>query len=152
LVAFFLWLAALEVWPEAAGAQSDRLARVGIGAEFACAAEGIAFLLAELPRVTAFRVVGAAYERAEAAELQTQTPIAAIRAGARVFAIVAGHEEMRTHHLVEMVDHFGDAQFFRFANGGGEIAPEIAQQLLPVQIAGGDFIQLLFEIGGEAVL
>ncbi len=34
---------------------------------------------------------------------------------------------------------------------GGEFLPEIAQQLLPVELAVRDFVQLLFQIGREIV-
>ena len=36
-------------------------------------------------------------------------------------------------------------------DGAGEIAPEIAQHLLPVDLAVRDLVELLFEIGGEIV-
>ena len=43
-------------------------------------------------------------------------------------------------------------QVLGLAHRGGEIRPEIAQQLLPVQLAGRDFVQLLFQIGGEIIV
>ena len=44
-----------------------------------------------------------------------------------------------------------DLEILGLADRGGEILPEIAQQLLPVELAGRDFVQLLFQIGGEII-
>ena len=43
------------------------------------------------------------------------------------------------------------AQVLGLADGGREIAPEIAQDLLPVDLVVGDPVELLFEVGGEIV-
>ena len=41
------------------------------------------------------------------------------------------------------------AQLLRLADGGREVAPEFAQDLLPVDLVVRDAIELLFEVGGE---
>src|SRR5713101_5792975 len=73
------------------------------------------------------------------------------RALARVAAVLARRKQGRPQHLVERIDHLGDAQILELADGGGEIAPEVAQQIAPGDLVVGDAVELLFEIGGEAV-
>ena len=60
-------------------------------------------------------------------------------------------EDVRRQNLLQLVDDVADLQILGFAHGGREIRPEIAQQLLPVQLAVGDFVQLLFQVGREVI-
>ena len=58
---------------------------------------------------------------------------------------------MRPQHLVERVDDLGDAQLLDVAHGGGELTPEIPQQVAPSHLVVGDAVELLLEAGGEIV-
>ena len=58
---------------------------------------------------------------------------------------------MRAEHLVERVEHLGDAQILDVVDGADEVAPEIAQHLLPGDLVVGDAVELLLEIGGEVI-
>ena len=62
-----------------------------------------------------------------------------------------GGNRCGAEHLVERIDHLRDAQFLDVADGGGELAPEVAQQLAPGDLVVGDAVELLLEIGGEIV-
>ena len=53
--------------------------------------------------------------------------------------------------LVERVEHFGDAQVLDLVGLAGEVVPEVAQHVLPVELAGRDLVELFLEAGGEAV-
>ena len=103
----------------------------------------------------AFGIVRAADERAELAELQRQLAGAACRALARIdrvaFRVVARREEVWPQHFVDRIDHVGDAQLRRCADGGRELGPEVAEEILPRQLAVGDEVELLFQRGGEIV-
>src|SRR5262249_53418368 len=137
-----------------------RLAGLGIhapelGAFKIGAGEGVGFGVddAELARETAVRVVRAADESAELAELGAEPAGAAPRAPARGLApIFAWREEMRAQLLVELVEHLADAQLLGLANGGRECLPELAQHLAPVDAAARDVVELFLEMGGEVVL
>ncbi len=58
---------------------------------------------------------------------------------------------MRRQQLVERVDHLRDAQFLDVADRIGEFAPEVAQQFAPGDLVVGDTVELLLQIGGEAI-
>ena len=60
-------------------------------------------------------------------------------------------EDVRPEHVVQRVEHLGDAQFLDLLHGGDEVAPEIAEHVLPVELAGGDQVELFLEVGGEVV-
>ena len=107
--------------------------------------------VAELARVAAFRIVRAADEGAVLAELQRQIAGAAFRADARVGAVLARREHQRRQFLVQRVEHVGDAQFLDVVDGAGKILPEIAQHVLPGELAVGDLVELFFERGREIV-
>ncbi len=108
-------------------------------------------LRAELAGEAAFGIVGAADERAEPPKLEVEPSLGAGRAFARIAAIGIRREDVRRQHGVERVDNLRDPQILRLADGGREILPEIAQQLFPGERSGGDFVQPLFQIGGEIV-
>jgi 2-polyprenyl-3-methyl-5-hydroxy-6-metoxy-1,4-benzoquinol methylase len=54
---------------------------------------------------------------------------------ARIGAVGARREEVRAEHLVERVDDLRDPQVLDVADGRGELAPEIAQQIAPQAIS-----------------
>ena len=112
---------------------------------------GAPLAVGELAGVAAFRIVGAADEAAELAELEREPAAFAVRALARIGAVRARREQVRRQHLVERVDHLRDAQLLDVADRGGELAPEVAQQLAPGELVVGDAVELLFEVGGEVV-
>ena len=58
---------------------------------------------------------------------------------------------MRAQHVVEHVQHLGDAQILDVVDRADEVAPEILQHLLPGNLVVGDAVELLFQIGGEVV-
>src|SRR3954452_6149461 len=127
-------LAELHVGPEPARAQRHFEAAHGILAELfhapVRAAIG-AIARRELAGVAAFGIIRAADEAAELAELEREFSGLAIRALARVGAVRARRKQMRRQHLVERVYDLRDAQLLDVADGGGEIAPEVAQQVAP---------------------
>ena len=144
-------LAALDIGPEAPRFQPDVIATL-----LAEHPVGAAFRLAvrrrKRPRVAAFGIVRAADEGAtRARRLQGQPSVAAGRAGARVGAVLARRKEVRLEHLVDLLQHFGNAQIGGFGQGCGEIPPETRQHVLPVAVAGRDVVELVFQIGGEVV-
>jgi hypothetical protein len=146
---------ALHVRAEAARVQRDRLPGPGIGAELDALrrhAFPVAVLaIAELAREAALGIVGAADEGAEAAELQRQLAGAAGRALARRRAVLAGREDVRPEQIVERIEHGGDPQILDLVDRRDEVAPEVAQHRLPLDLAGRNPVELLFQIGGEIV-
>ena len=62
-----------------------------------------------------------------------------------------GREDVRRQDLVQRIEHIGDAQFLDVFEGGREVLPEVAQHVLPVDLAGRDLVELLLEIGGEVI-
>ena len=66
-------------------------------------------------------------------------------------AVLARREDERRQRLVQRVEHVGDAQFLGVVDCGEEVLPEIAQHVLPVELAGRDLVELLFQLGGEVV-
>ncbi len=148
-------LAELDVGAEAAVLEPDGLAGRGIHAQFAVAARGLAVLAlgrGDRPGVAALRIVGAADEGAETAGLQAEPARAAGGADARIGPVRTRREDHRAERVVEGVEHLGDAQLADLAHGGLEVLPEVAQQLLVVEVAGRDLVELLFQGGGEIVL
>ena len=159
LVALLDRLAELKELAEAAIAQGHGKAGLRILAEKpdprrALVAEALRLSPArrhQLTGVAAFGVVRAADEGAELAELERQLAVAAVRAGARVGAVGFRREDVRREEIVEGVEDLGRAQVLGLADRGREVAPEIAQDLFPVDLAVGDAVELLFEVGREVV-
>ena len=58
---------------------------------------------------------------------------------------------MRPQHVVERIQHLGDAQILDVVDGADEVDPEILQHLLPGNLVVGDAVELLLEVGGEVV-
>ena len=59
---------------------------------------------------------------------------------------------MRAKHIVQGVEHLGDAQFLGIVDGRDEILPEVPQQFAPVHFACGHCIEFFFQAGCEVVL
>ncbi|HET6220760.1 MAG TPA: hypothetical protein VFE11_01290, partial [Dongiaceae bacterium] len=59
---------------------------------------------------------------------------------------------MRPQHVVERVQHLGDAQILDVVDRADEADPEILQHLLPGNLVVRDAVELLFQRGGEVVL
>ena len=142
-------LAELDVGSEAARLHRDIEAALRIlakNAVAACIAIG-----GEGTGVAALGVVGAADERAELACLEVQLSGAAGRALARIAAVLARRIDVRPEHIVEHVEHFGNANILDVIDHADEVVPEILQDLLPRHFVVRDAIELLLEIGGEVV-
>src|SRR5205823_5350945 len=105
----------------------------------------------ELARVATVGIVGAADEAAEFAELEREPAAAALRTLARIAAVGPRRKQMGTEHLVERVDHLRDTQLLDVADGSGEIAPEVAQEVAPGNLVVGDAVELLLQPRGEIV-
>ena len=58
---------------------------------------------------------------------------------------------MLAQHVVEHVEHLGDAQILDLVDGADEAGPEVLQHLLPGDLVVGDAVELLLQIGGEVV-
>ena len=150
-------LAELDIGAEAAGADRDLEAGLGIHAEAAgavaaeLAAIGVLARDGELAGEAALGIVRAADEGAELAELERQPAVAAGRALARVAALGARREDVRAEQLVQRLQHLGDAEVVGLGDVGRELPPELAEHLLPGDVAVRDLVELLLEVGGEVV-
>ena len=98
-----------------------------------------------------FRIVRTADEGTELAKPQAKPAAGAIRAAAHQCAGIILLEEMRAKILVKHVDHVGDRQFAGAVDGRLEIAPELRQQLFPVELAVGYGVELPLKLGGEVI-
>ena len=58
---------------------------------------------------------------------------------------------MWPEQLVERFEHLADSQVLDLLHRSGEVAPEVAQHVLPLELVVGDEIELLLEVGGEVV-
>ncbi len=150
-----LALAELHVIAEAAAAPRHFLAAAGIDAEHRhprpLALGAVLAVRRQHAGVFALGIVRAADEGAELAELQRKLAGGAGGAGARIAAVGLGGENMRTEEFVEAVEHLARAQVLDLAERGGELAPEVAEQILPVDLAVGDPVEPLLQVGGEVV-
>src|SRR5260370_17853729 len=99
--------------------------------------------------VGALLIIGAADESAEFSGIEVELPRPAARALPRVAAILARRIDVRSQHLVERIEHLGDAEILDVIDGADEVAPEILQHLLPGNLVVGDAVELFFQIGGE---
>src|SRR4029453_12628063 len=102
-----------------------------LGGAVAVARRGVA-------RIGTLRQLAAADEAAELAELEREPAGFAAGAFAWIGAVRARREEVRRQHLVERVDHLGDPKLLDVADGGGEFAPEIPQQITPGALVVGN--------------
>src|SRR5262249_12542842 len=109
--------------------------------------------LRELARIAALRIARAADEGTVlAADLEAEPALPAVGALARIPALGLGRKDVRAQQLVQCLEHLPDAQVLDLAHGAGEIAPEVAQHVLPFELAIGDEIELLLKIRGEIEL
>src|SRR5262249_32097290 len=150
-------LAALHVGAKAPAAQGDGQTGVGILTEqLALAGRRLGRTLTrlrELAGVAALRIAPAAGEGAVlAADLEAEPAQPAVGALARIPPPGPGREDVRPQKLVQRLEHIANPQVLDFADGAGEVAPEIAQHVLPFELAVGDEIELLLEVGGEIEL
>src|SRR5581483_10941902 len=104
-----------------ARAHRDFKAGVGVLAELAHASAVAVGADRKLPGELALRIVGAADEAAEPAELESEPAGTAVRAFARIGAVLARREQVRRQHLVERVDNLGDAQLLDVVDRADEI-------------------------------
>src|SRR5271166_6043895 len=79
--------------------------------------------------VAAFRVVGAADECAEFAELEAEPAGAATRAEPRIALGTVVWKEMRSELGVECGQHLADRQFLCAVDRGRKVPPEVAEHL-----------------------
>ena len=79
-------------------------------------------------------------------------PIAQDGARSGVGSCALVREDMRSEQIVQRIENLGDPQITDVVYGGNELAPEVAKHVLPFDLAGGDEVELLLEIGGEVVL
>ncbi len=139
----------LDVGAEAAGLQEHGLAGHRVDAQLAVAASaglGVAVRLGQRAGEAAFRIVRAADEGAELAGLQRSAGPSPQVGQARGSAPSSLAGKMcGPQRLVQGVEHVGDAQLGDLADGGVEVGPELAQQHLPVEVAGRDLVELLFQ-------
>src|SRR5216684_601193 len=144
-----LGLAELDIGTEPSGLHHDVeirhrvLAEDAIGAGFAIGREWTG--------VTAFRVIGAADEGAEFSGLEVELAGTAARALPGIAAILARRIDVRPQHVVERIQHLGDAEILDLVDGADEVAPEIPQHLLPRDFVVGDAVELFFQIRGEII-
>src|SRR5690606_40006677 len=68
-----------------------------------------------------------------------------------VSAVSTRWEDVRPKDLVKRLQHLADAKVLDLVDGLREVAPEIPQNVFPLQLAVGDEVQLLLEIGREVV-
>ncbi len=59
---------------------------------------------------------------------------------------------MRAQDLVQRLQHVADAQVLDLVDGADEVAPEVAQHVLVLELAVGDEVELLLQVGREVVL
>ena len=59
---------------------------------------------------------------------------------------------MRSQHVIERVQHLGDAEILDVVDRADEAGPELLQHLLPGNLVVGDAVELLFQRGGEVIL
>src|SRR2546430_3980719 len=119
------------------------LAQDTIGAGFAIGRERAG--------VTALRIIRAADEGAEFSGLEVEPPRPAARALAGIAAVLARSIDVRPQHLVERIEHLGDAEILDVVDGADEIAPEVLQHLLPGNLVIGDAVDLFFQISGKII-
>src|SRR5690606_12314804 len=76
----------------------------------------------------------------------------AIGARARIRSVALVGEYVRTQQFVQRLEHVADAQLLGLGDRARELLPEVAQNLLPVELVVGDEIELLLQARGEIVL
>ena len=143
-------LAQLDEGTKSARLQEDRLAGLGIRPQFAVSRRSVALLGggAEFPRVPALWIVRAADEGLEAAWLQGKLTCPALGAG----AAAGGGEQEGAQGGVEGLDDIAGRPLQDLLGGPVEVAPELPQEGLPVQVPCGHLVQLFLQRRREVVL
>ncbi len=144
-----LRLAELNVRTKASGFHRDVETGCWVFAEHAIA---LAAGGRERARVAAFGIVRAADECTELAGLEVELAGAAAWALTWIAAVGTRFVDVFAEHRIEHVQHFGHAHVLDAVDGADEVGPEIPQDLLPGDFIIRDFVELLFEIGGEVEL
>ena len=145
-----LRLAELDIGAEPSGFHHDVatgyrvLAKDAVGAGFTVGRQRAG--------VAAFRIIGAADKRAELAGLEIELAVAAAWALPGIAAILARRVDVRPQHVVQRIQHLGDAQILYFIDRANETDPEIPQHLLPGDLVVGNPVELLFEVRSEVIL
>src|SRR5579875_890523 len=143
--------AELDIMAVGALFQHDREAACRVGTERPFGG-GLLAVERERTGIPAVRIIRAADERPELAELEAEPPGAADRTKARIPAAAVRGKEMGSEFGIEGVEHLADRQLLGAFHRRRKIAPEPAQHLFPINAPAGDLVELVFEIGGEAVL
>ncbi len=152
----FLAFAALDIRTKPAIACGNVLVGVGVLAEQLRFVPAIAvfvgrFTSAELARELAFGIVRATDEGAVFAELQRKISGTAELTDTGIAAVFAWREDERSKLVIQRIQYIGDAQFLDTIDGSEEIRPEIAQDILPLELAIGNLVELFFKISGEVI-
>src|SRR5262249_57779878 len=92
--------------------------------------------------------VGATDKRAESADLQAEPSITAGGTRARIAAILRLGKNMRPEQLVQCLEHLGDSKLADVVHRGDELAPEVAEHVLPLELARRHDVKLLLKVGG----
>src|SRR5260370_23317239 len=130
-----LAFAELDIRSEPAGAQRHFEAALRILAEnLRAVLDRAVGRHRERTRIAAVRIVRAADEGAELAELERELAGAAHRASARIAAVGARREDVRAEHLVERVDHLADLGGPDLADRVPDVAPESGQAAAPFEV------------------
>ncbi len=129
-----------------AGVERRRLMAFG-------ALSGIASFLLTLAVLQALGIELSTYLASYKYPFANATPLLARRRTGRLWdrRRASIGEDMRPEHIVQRIEHLGDAQIADVVHRGDELAPEVAKHVLPVELAGGDEVELLLEVGGEVV-
>ncbi len=146
-------LAPLDIRPEAAGADRDRVAVLILTQNLAISRQR-ARILGNRDRagIAAFGIIAAADEGpAGPRRLQMQPAGAAGWADARITAVRPGRVQMGRQKIVDLFQHFRDAQLGRFGHRSGKVAPEAPQHIQIGAVAGRNVIQFRLKIGGEVI-
>src|SRR5581483_8783541 len=99
----------------------------------------------ERPRHPAVRIIGAADEGAEAAELDAEPAVAAGGTRARILAAAVRREEVRAQRLVERGHHLLALEVLGAGDRSREVAPERGQHGAPLSASPGDLVELVLE-------
>ena len=106
----------------------------------------------QLTGMFAFRIIRAADKGSELAKLQAKPSVITGRAVTRGLVFLGLREEMRPQSLIQRINDIGDCQVFCAINSLMEGVPEFVQHNLVIHPVCRNFIQLVFQIGGEIVL
>ena len=101
-------------------------------------------------RILARRVVRAPDEAAITPQLQSQPPRPAGRAHPRIRPVLPRRKEMRPKVLVQRIDDISDLQVTGLLYRFGELRPEVAHDLAPLQRPGGNLVEFFLKARSES--